>query len=351
MLGDSIYLRVLIGLILLIGILVLLAYVSLTIMERSPTTSPVITLMELSPTTSPVINSSEPTTIVETSTEPLTSPTPEPVGQSRLTADWITIQTRAGGLIWTIRTFSASFKTHSTDSPIHNSIPLILSFLGLKLTDTQPFHFESRIVVDRALYEIPRLTFWWIVDRSQVHSQPNYTQRCRVYRLPAYCVPPWSQFIYIDRQLLSLTGLSPYCRALKFSLVNQTNSRNKITITTMDASGYYRSIARLVVTDTNLPIVSRDPSTMRMMSIQQLTRQPYFISNEDGNELCQVDPSFHTNIRLLTQESAYKCLSPRYRYMPEPQWPCLTLENRIHILRSSFDTQIMFIHRGIHYFA
>jgi len=338
MLGDSIYLRVLIGLILLIGILVLLAYVSLTIMERSPTTSP-------------VINSSEPTTIVETSTEPLTSPTPEPVGQSRLTADWITIQTRAGGLIWTIRTFSASFKTHSTDSPIHNSIPLILSFLGLKLTDTQPFHFESRIVVDRALYEIPRLTFWWIVDRSQVHSQPNYTQRCRVYQLPAYCVPPWSQFIYIDRQLLSLTGLSPYCRALKFSLVNQTNSRNKITITTMDASGYYRSIARLVVTDTNLPIVSRDPSTMRMMSIQQLTRQPYFISNEDGNELCQVDPSFHTNIRLLTQESAYKCLSPRYRYMPEPQWPCLTLENRIHILRSSFDTQIMFIHRGIHYFA
>jgi hypothetical protein len=206
-----------------------------------------------------------------------------------------------------IRTLSASFKTHSSrDSLICFCIPFILPFFTLKLTDAQPFTFESRIVVDRPLYETPGLTFWWIVDESQVRGQPNYTQTCKVYQLPAHQVPPQSDYIYIDSQLLSLAGA--YLRVYGIRLdSDQTVYRNVLALTMKDNSGYFRSIARLVATNTNLPIVPRDQfeQFMRFRAYLPITNEPYFISNENENELCQTLTSFHTNIRLLTQESGY----------------------------------------------
>jgi hypothetical protein len=224
--------------------------------------------------------------------------------------DWITLQTQHGRLIWMIRTLSASFKTHSSrDSLICFCIPFILPFFTLKLTDAQPFTFESRIVVDRPLYETPGLTFWWIVDESQVRGQPNYTQRCKVYQLSALQVPPISNTIKIDQRLLSLIGLHDVDYFCILFLDNGQESHKALLtfVRFMGPSGYFRSIARLVATNTNLPIVPRDQfeQFMRFRAYLPITNEPYFISNENENELCQTLTSFHTNIRLLTQESGY----------------------------------------------
>ena len=301
-----------------------------------------------SPTTSSMSDPSvEPTTIVET------LPRPKTPHRYKTSKDWISIQTRPGGFIWMIRTLRGAFGTRSsTNSWIHNFIPFILSFLGLKFTgDQSQFHSGSRIVVNRALYATSGLTFWWIIDTSRVRGQLDYTQRCMVYQLPAQSR---SQYLHIDQQLLSLTGLHGVSSGgLKVKMVfNQTHHRNVFAITMRDAFErihHPRSLGRLVVTDTNLPIVSRGPS-IRRMELQLSTNKPYFISNENGNELYQVtDPKcsnprlrfqggqsgLHTNIRLLTQESGYTCLlsANKVSLIKRPDQPS-PIMNRIYLTRT-----------------